>query len=307
MPVLGVEGDLVNSAAERDTDMLLARLQSRLPFSSPRTTVQQLMAVPRIATFNVLYGHLFGASTWLERRLLLRRSIEQARPDVLGLQENLPSKLADVANLVAPLTLVPGPSTDPTRWFAVGASSERNQGGEHLSIAYRADRFELRDSGGFWISATPDRRGSRLPLARALFLVHWARLEPRDLSGSLLVMNSHFERTPWHHAPTAQVVTAQLGALEAASLGSDGLVDARRCTAEPSGLHVTCHCGRGATRRGPTLDYVVARTPSRPAHAGAIGVHNGGLHPSHHHLLVLEFAQDRRQACCERHRGKKGH
>jgi len=251
-------------------------------------------------------------------------------PGVLGLKEILPSNLADVANLVAPLTLVPRPSTGPTRWFGVGASSGGNQGREYLPIAYHGDRFELRDSGGFWISATPDRRGSMLPLARTPFLVHWARLAPRDLSGSLLVMNAHFGRTPWHHAPIAQVVTAQLDALEAASPvrsgtngttprvfpvrsfnaiptrgrlqslslpSGDGLVNDGRRAAERSVPPVTYLWGRGATRFGLTLDYVVARTPSRPARAGLSDADNGGLYLYDHHLLVLNFVPDRSPGC----------
>ena len=288
--------------------MPLLRLQSAPPSSSPRTAVHQLMPVFRSATFNVLCAYPFGPRAWPERRLLLRRSIDAARPDVLGLQGVFPSKLADAADLVAPLTLVPGPSRGPARWFGGAAGSERNRGGEHLPIAYRADRFRLHDSGGLWMSATSDPPGSMLPLARAPFLVHWVRLASRDLSGSLLVMNSHFWHTPWHLAPTAQVVSAQLGALRAASLGrsdthgtmpSDvllrafnavprselrrspnlssgaGLVEIARFAALHSGTPVTYHWGRDTTRFRMTLDYVLARTPFN------------------HQLLVLESDQDR--------------
>ena len=168
------------------------------------------MTTIRLATFNVLCAHLFAGPTWSERRSLMRRSIEHARADVLGLQEVLPTRLADVAVLVAPLTLLPGPSTGPPRWFASKASPERNQAGEHLPIAYREDRFELLSTGGFWISATPGLPGSLLPFAPTPFLVHWARLAVRDSPESLLVLNAHFGHAPWHHAPTARIVAAQL-------------------------------------------------------------------------------------------------
>ena len=288
--------------------MSLPRLQSESQSISPQAAVHRLMPVFRIASFNVLCGYPLGPCAWSELRLPLRRSIEAARPDVLGIQEIFPSKLADAADLVAPLTLVPGPSTSPVRWFGGPAGSERNRGGEHLPIAYRADRFRLHASGGFWMSATSDSPGSMLPLSRAPFLVHWARLASRDLSGSLLVMNSHFWHTPWQHASTAQVVTAQLGALHAASPGrsdthgtapSDvllrafnavprreprrstslcsgaGLVEVARFAAVRSGPPVTYHWGRDTTRFRMTLDYVLARTPFN------------------HQLLVLEFDQDR--------------
>lgn len=276
----------------------------------------------RLATFNVLCAHLLAGPTWSERRPLMRRSIEIARADVLGLQEVVPSRLADVAELVAPLILVPGPSTGPPRWFASKASAERNSAGEHLPIAYRADRFELQGTGAFWISAAPERPGSLLPFAPTPFLVHWTRLAARDAPESLLVLNAHFGHAPWHHAPTARIVAAQLDAFESANADRPGhspsgtgvfllgdfnavpssrllrlltspngtrFVDGARSAAERTGPAVTYHWGRGATRLGLTLDYVLARTSRRTSRAEVIDVHEGRLYPSDHHLVVVEF------------------
>ena len=266
----------------------------------------------RIATFNVLCGNLLTG--WPGRLPLLRRSVEAARPDVLGLQEVLPSTVADAANIVAPLTLIPGPLTGPSRLDLYAGRSERNQVGEHLPIAYRSDRLALLESGGFWISDAPDRPGSMLPFAPTPFLVHWARLAPRGSSGPVLVMNAHFGHAPWHHAPTARIVTAQLGRLMANADARDsafligdfnalpsskllrtltsgaGFVDATRAAGERAGPPVTFHWGMGATRLGLTLDYVLARTSLQAARAEVVDVHDGGRYPSDHHLLVLEFA-----------------
>ena len=299
----------------------------------------------RIATFNVLFRDgRNGSGSWSERRPLLRRAIEAARSDVLGLQEVLPSKLADVTDLVAPLTLVPGPSAGPSVWSNVSLAvetvaqtvrtrrighahepqvhSERMRTGEHLPIAYRADRFELLDSGSFWISANPDRPGSLLPLAWAPFLVHWARMSATDGAGPLLLMNAHFGHAPWHHAATSRVVMAQIGALEDGRVGhfgaeaapsslflvgdfnalpssqllrrltppsGAGFVDAARSAPGRTGPPVTYHWGTGSTRLGLTLDYVLARTSLRAKHAEVLDVHDGRRYPSDHHLLVLEF------------------
>jgi endonuclease/exonuclease/phosphatase family metal-dependent hydrolase len=281
------------------------------------------MPTIRLATFNVLCEPLWSGPTWSERRPLLRRSIEHARADVLGLQEVLSSRLADMANLVTPLSLVPGPATGPPRWSVSAASPERNQAGEHLPIAYRADRFELLDSGGFWVSATPERSGSRLPFAPAPFLVHWVRLIARHAPESLLVLNAHFGHAPWHHGPTARIVAAQLGELEAVDVGRrDGkpatssvfllgdfnavpsspllrsltspsgarFVDAARSAAARAGPAVTYHWGRGATRLGLWLDYVLARTPRSASRAEVVDLHEGRHYPSDHHLVVVEFS-----------------
>ena len=319
--------------------MPMTRLQSRSPSASLAPAPHQLLALLRVATFNVACAYLFGPCAWSDRRRMLRRLIETAQPDVLGLQEILPSKLADAANLVAPLTLVPGPSTGSTRWFGGAAGFERNPSGEYLPIAYRADRFDLHDSGCLWITAAPERPGSMMPLARAPFLVRWARLAARDLSGCLLVTNAQFGHTPWHHAPTAQVVAAQLRALEAASLERTGAqgrapsvfhvrdfnavstselertrnvppcagpVDSSTSTAARAGPPVTYLWGSGATRFGLTLDYVLARTPLRPTGDEVVDMRHGGLHPSDRHLLVLEFDQDGTRSTRRQHRGRNG-
>jgi endonuclease/exonuclease/phosphatase family metal-dependent hydrolase len=277
----------------------------------------------RLATFNVLCAHVLAGPTWSQRRPLMRRSIEHARADVLGLQEVLPSRLEDVAELVAPLTLMAGPSTGPPRWFALRAAPERNRAGEHLPIAYRADRFELLGTGAFWITATPGRPGSLLPLAPTPFLVHWVRLGFRDSPESLLVMNAHFGHAPWHHEATARIVAAQLVELEAADVrrgapessgtsvfllgdfnavpssrllrsltspSGGGFVDGARSAAERAGPAVTYHWGRGATRLGLTLDYILARTPGVAGRAEVIDLHEGRLYPSDHHMVVVEFS-----------------
>src|ERR1041384_8338649 len=60
----------------------------------------------RIGTFNVLFGHfdeIWGS--WAARLPLIRAAVERARPDVLGLQEALPSKLDSLAGAVQPLAV----------------------------------------------------------------------------------------------------------------------------------------------------------------------------------------------------------
>jgi endonuclease/exonuclease/phosphatase family metal-dependent hydrolase len=305
------------------------------------------MTVLRIATFNVLFGYPGdGPSSWLGRRTLLRRAIEATRADVLGFQEVFPSKLTDLAELTTPLALVPGPSTGPPRIDAsstvealaqlvrtrrlsearaIRRRSERMHAGEHQPIGYRAERFALLASGSFWISATPARPGSTLPLAPSPFMVHWARLAAHDGSVALLVMNGHFGHAPWHHGPTARIVAAQTAALSAPTIAevptagitpslflvgdfnalpsspllrrltspaAGGFVDAARSASERTGPPATYHWGKGATRLGLTLDYVLARTSLQPRRAEVVDVHEGSRYPSDHHPLVVEFGTE---------------
>ena len=295
----------------------------------------------RIATFNVLSGDAdTAAGSWAQRRPLIRRAIEVARPDILGLQEVVAPRLEEVAELVAPMTLVPGPGAGPPCWPHLslaaaaaldlvralrvptpGEARARREAigiGEHLPIAYRADRYRLLESGGFWISSTPDRPRSLLPFAQSPFLVHWLRLAALDASGPMLVLNAHLGHAPWHHAPTARIVVERVRALVADGgrgadrddtsvylvgdfnatpssrvlrlLRSSGLVDVARAASQRSGPRATFHWGWGSERLGLTLDFVLAQSALEPRRADVVDVHDGRVYPSDHHLLVAELA-----------------
>jgi len=296
----------------------------------------------RIATFNVLFGTQDrGPGSWPERLRLIERALEQARPDLLGLQEALPSRLDDVAAAVGDLALIPGPCRGAARWTAVSTAldgmlslarsrhlpdplevargrREIALSGEHQPIAYRRDLFRPVGSGAFWISATPERPGSMLPLAPTPFLVHWARLELVSEGGTILILNGHLGHAPWHHAVTATTIARQIETLAASRVAGEqdrwivllgdfnavasspllrrltsatgmGFVDGAALARERAGAPVTFHWGFGAKRLGLTLDYVLVRGPLRPSRTEVIDVHEGRLYPSDHHPLVVEF------------------
>lgn len=205
------------------------------------------MSALRVGTFNVLFGHDVEApGSWVERRPLLRRAFEAARPDLLGLQEVFPSKLAHVAEDLGGLALIPGPATGPPRWsdrshpyetvvrairticYPRGfnsslARSERAIAGELQPIAYRSDRLRLVASGAFWVSPSPEQPGSMLPLAYSPFLVHWARFTRSDTAAPVLVFNAHFGHAPWHHGATARIAARQIDTIASAN-GANGSV-----------------------------------------------------------------------------------
>lgn len=293
----------------------------------------------RIATFNVLFGQPSAAAdSWSARRTMLPRVVARMAPDVLGLQEVTTSMLDDVRRGCEGLALLPGPVTGPRRWAnltlpihlaletvrtgrltlrasARALRAERMASGEHQPIAYRAERFRSVRSGGFWISATPDRPSSMLPLAPSPFLVHWARFEALDGSGTLLFLNAHFGHAPWHHPLTVRVVSERIAALEsedggAPALGTylvgdfnawpssplvrrlsamPGFLDARRAARTRSGPPITYHWGVGNERFGLVLDHVIARSSLVPEHAEVIEVREGRLYPSDHHPMVVVF------------------
>lgn len=73
----------------------------------------------RVATFNTLFPNALALpGTWTRRSELIRRAIERARADVIGLQEVLPATLAELPRLLGGLSFVAGPDRGPARAFS---------------------------------------------------------------------------------------------------------------------------------------------------------------------------------------------
>lgn len=192
----------------------------------------------RVATFNTLFPNaLEHPGTWTWRSELIRRAIQRAHPDVIGLQEVLPATLAELPRLLGALSFVAGPDRGPARAFSPypllestlrlvrtgtlrtpeGSAREpvRNSA-EYLPIAYRADRLKPLESGAFWISATPAQPATSPPTAFSPSMVHWVRFAQLENAESLLVMNAHIGHAPWHHALAVRTLTERIRALSPA-------------------------------------------------------------------------------------------
>jgi hypothetical protein len=165
--------------------MLLARLQSRLPFSSPRTTVQQLMAVPRIATFiraPVRCVHVARAAATpasLDRAGSTRRSRAAGEPPVEARRRCEPGGAAD-----ARAGAVDGP--DP---LVRGRRQFRAQPGRRASLD-RVPGGSVRTARQRWLLDLRDARPARFEVASRAGPVS-RPLGTAGASGSLRVAARH--------------------------------------------------------------------------------------------------------------------
>ncbi|QLG64339.1 endonuclease/exonuclease/phosphatase family protein (plasmid) [Halorarum salinum] len=132
--------------------------------------------------------------TWRERRDDVASVIRFHRPDVVGLQEALHGQLEDLRERL--------PSYE---WLSAGRAEARNAG-EYAAVGYDADRFELVEESAFWLSESPDERGSVGWDARFPRLVRWVRLRERATDAELVHFNTHFD----HEGETARLRSADL-------------------------------------------------------------------------------------------------
>jgi len=97
----------------------------------------------QIMSFNTRYGSARdGANSWWNRREPVFRTIREAAPDVVGLQEALRFQIDEIRRAL------PG-------YGEVGVGRDGGTAGEYSAILYRTERLDIDESGTFWLSDTP--------------------------------------------------------------------------------------------------------------------------------------------------------
>lgn len=134
-----------------------------------------------VMTLNMRYDNPEdGVNNWRFRRERVGELIRSEAVDLLGTQEVLANQFDDLQ------ALLPG-------YCAVGVGREDGaRAGEFNAVFFRSDRFELLDSGVFWLSEDPETPGSKGWDGACERLATWVML--RDKSGrELLFINTHLD------------------------------------------------------------------------------------------------------------------
>ncbi len=133
-------------------------------------------------TFNVrgTLRDIGTKNTWRRRAALNVATIERSAPDVIGLQECRRGNLEAYRRNLQGYARVLGPR--------YGNALHR----EHNAILYDPARLELLDSGGFWLSETPEKY-SRGWQARVVRSANWALFGVPETGLKLLLLNTHLD------------------------------------------------------------------------------------------------------------------
>jgi endonuclease/exonuclease/phosphatase family metal-dependent hydrolase len=120
-----------------------------------------------------------GLNAWENRRNLNIATIQNYAPDVLGFQE------AQQGNIEAYATSL----SDYSSFHGLAAS--RQEGSEYTPIYWKTSRFELVESGQFYLSASPDKEtlGWESSLIR---VAAWLKLRELASNETFFVLNTHF-------------------------------------------------------------------------------------------------------------------
>lgn len=135
----------------------------------------------RAMTYNIrLDLESDGANAWANRKDMVAQLVQHETPDVLGMQEVLLSQKRDLE------TALHGYA------FAGVGRDDGAETGEFSPVGWRRDRFDLLETGTFWLSPTPSRPGKAWD-ADFPRIATWTLLRDRSSGLRLYVLNTHFD------------------------------------------------------------------------------------------------------------------
>ncbi len=135
----------------------------------------------KIATYNIrYYNHGDGINSWESRRDNVNALIRFHEFDIFGTQEGMINQLRDIARL--------------TEYNFIGKGRDDGKNaGEHSAIFYRKDRFQLLQSGDFWLSETPDKPSLGWDSSNNIRICSWAKFKDQNTRKIFFFFNVHFD------------------------------------------------------------------------------------------------------------------
>lgn len=136
----------------------------------------------KIMSYNVRYDNSGdGENGWSARRDSVAAAIIASGASIVGTQEVLHHQFSDLRRLLPDFDVV-GCGRDD------GA-----QEGEYEALWYDKNRFQCIDSGNFWLSQTPDVKGSLGWDGACVRMASWALLQDKASQRRILALNTHLD------------------------------------------------------------------------------------------------------------------
>jgi endonuclease/exonuclease/phosphatase family metal-dependent hydrolase len=145
------------------------------------TAVAREPVTLRLMTYNIRLDLASdGANAWPHRRDWVAAQIVWLRPDIFGMQEVLPNQKSDLSAAL------------PDYRILGGGRDDGKDKGEASPIGFDPQRFDLLESGLFWLSPTPavPSKGWDAAYNR---VATWAHLRVHGTRQLILAVNTHFD------------------------------------------------------------------------------------------------------------------
>ena len=134
-----------------------------------------------VGTFNLRYDNPGDTGNlWKDRAPVAASLIRFHQFDIVGTQEGLRNQLNDLQE-----------SLPEYAWYGIGRDDGQSKG-EHSAIFYKKEKFNVVDSGDFWLSQHPEKPGFGWD-ARNNRICSWVKLKEKKGKRSFYVFNVHYD------------------------------------------------------------------------------------------------------------------
>lgn len=134
----------------------------------------------RVMSFNIRCLNV-GTDSWQDRIGIVSQTMLDSEADSIGVQEATPEWMETLDTTVA----------EKYAHVGVGRDDGDNEG-EYSAIFYLKDKYEVIDSGTFWLSETPEKPSKGWDAA-CNRICTWTHLKNKETGEEYVHMNSHFD------------------------------------------------------------------------------------------------------------------
>lgn len=135
-----------------------------------------------LATYNIrLRTQLDSGNMWVDRKDKVCNLIKYHDFDIFGVQEAFKDQMEDMQKLLP-------------RYAYIGVGRDDGQDkGEHSAIFYKKDRYTLKKTGTFWLSATSTTSPNKGWDAALPRICTWGVFQDNSNGKEFIMMNTHFD------------------------------------------------------------------------------------------------------------------
>lgn len=134
-----------------------------------------------VASYNIRYDNPHdGVNAWPNRKEQVKALIQFHDFDIFGTQEAMIGQIEGIAEL------------QQYAWYGKGRDDGQHAG-EHCAIFYKKERFELLESGDFWLSETPDKPTIGWDSRVNKRVCTWARFKDLKSKKEFYFISVHFD------------------------------------------------------------------------------------------------------------------
>ena len=148
----------------------------------------------RVVSYNLRYDNPRDSlNSWPYRKENVKAMFRYHDFDIVGTQEGLYNQLTDICEL-------------PEYTYFGGGRDDGKDAGEHSAIIYKKDRFQIIESGNFWLSETPEQPGLGWDATCCNRICSWVKFKDLNTGKAFYFFNVHFD----HQGVVARRESAKL-------------------------------------------------------------------------------------------------